>query len=212
MLEFYWRDNYNRYMPIKVDLTGHKTESIEVLSFSHMSQGNSYWNCRCLLCDKNTITSASNLKKNKSCGCRQGWWRSTKPGLWKDKAAYSRWQRENPVRKLRNSVSNSIRVMIKKNGSYKRKKSIRNYLPYTIEELKSHLESLWEPWMNWDNYGGRSNDPRKTWHIDHIKPHQSFNYKTMNDPLFLECWSLKNLRPLEKKENISKGGKPIAHK
>jgi hypothetical protein len=129
------------------------------------------------------------------------------PGLWKDPAAYAKWQRQDPLKKLRHGVSSSIRGMLKHNGSYKRRKSIRNYLPYTIEELKEHLENLWEPWMNWDNHGGKSNDKRKTWHIDHIKPHSSFDYKSMDDPLFLECWALSNLQPLEKKANISKGAK-----
>jgi hypothetical protein len=97
--------------------------------------------------------------------------------------------------------------MIQHHGGYKRKKSIRNYLPYTIEELKAHLESLWEPWMSWENYGGRPNDSRQTWHIDHIIPHSSFPYTSMDDPLFQECWALSNLRPLEKRANMSKGNR-----
>ena len=173
-----------------------------------MQKGNSYWKCKCLACNKETTIGATALKAGqKSCGCRQGWWRSTKPGLWKNSAAYAKWRREDTACRLRNSVSNSIRVMLKRNGSYKREKSIRNYLPYTIEELKLHIENLWEPWMCWGNYGGKSSDPQKTWHIDHIIPHHIFKYKSMDDSLFVECWNLKNLRPLEKKANMSKGSK-----
>lgn len=178
-----------------------------VLKLIEVKNRNSVWLCRCD-CGKKSKVCATALKSGqKSCGCRQGWWRSEKPGLWKDRAAYSQWKRQNPVNKLRNSVSNSIRRMLKNNGSYKRKKSIRNFLPYTIGELKLHLENLWKPWMNWENYGGLSNDPRRTWHIDHIKPHSSFFYMSMNDSAFLECWALSNLRPLEKKANMSKGAK-----
>src|SRR5690606_32326486 len=34
------------------------------------------------------------------------------------------------------------------------KSNINNkYLPYNIQELKSHIESQFEPWMTWDNLG-----------------------------------------------------------
>ena len=49
--------------------------------------------------------------------------------------------------------------------------------------------------MNWDNYG-------TYWEIDHIIPRNLFNnifdYKSKN---FQICWSLMNLRPLEKSLN-----------
>jgi hypothetical protein len=70
-------------------------------------------------------------------------------------------------------------------------------LGYTIEELMSHLESLFTTGMTWDNYG--------EWHVDHKKPMTSFNFKTVDDPEFKECWSLDNLRPLWEFDNLSKG-------
>jgi len=74
---------------------------------------------------------------------------------------------------------------------------------YTIEDLMQHLESLFEPWMNWDNWGrGKSK-----WNIDHIKPKSLFNYTYPEDKEFKECWALKNLQPLEAIENIKKGNK-----
>lgn len=63
--------------------------------------------------------------------------------------------------------------------------------------------------MNWENYGGRSDDSRQTWWIDHIKPQSQFLYESIEDPLFKECWDLSNLRPLEKKANMSKGDKTV---
>lgn len=70
-------------------------------------------------------------------------------------------------------------------------------MPFTIGELKSHLESLFTEGMSWDNYG--------KWHIDHIKPCSLFNHEIKSD--FIECWSLKNLQPLWASENIKKGDK-----
>ena len=79
-------------------------------------------------------------------------------------------------------------------------------LPYSPEQLKEHLESLWEPWMNWDNYG-KVSPIKKTWQIDHVVPHSLFDYDCFNHPDFLKCWSLSNLRPLEAMENIRKGNR-----
>lgn len=192
---------------IKINLVGNSFGNLTVNRFIDTKDGNSIWECSCKCGNICKVTSCCLKNGQKSCGCKQGWWRSEKPGLWKNQAEYARWRREDPVCRLKVSVSNSIRHMLKNNGSYKKKKSIRNYLPYSIEELKSHIEKLWEPWMNWGNYGGKSNDTRRTWHIDHIKPHCLFDYKTMEDASFQECWSLSNLRPLEKKENMIKGKK-----
>jgi 5-methylcytosine-specific restriction endonuclease McrA len=72
---------------------------------------------------------------------------------------------------------------------------------YTIEDLIKHLESKFEPWMTWDNYG--------KWEVDHIKPKSLFHYETAEDPKFKECWALENLQPLEKAANRKKYNKII---
>jgi hypothetical protein len=60
--------------------------------------------------------------------------------------------------------------------------------------------------MNWENYGGlASNKEVITWWIDHIIPVSSFDF--VKPEQIKECWSLKNLKPLEKIENIKKGKK-----
>ena len=45
--------------------------------------------------------------------------------------------------------------------------------------------------MNWNNYG-------EYWEIDHIIPQNLFNMTTAESKDFQICWSLMNLRPLEK--------------
>lgn len=77
---------------------------------------------------------------------------------------------------------------------------------YSVEDLMIHLESKFEPWMNWDNYGVYEEGKFK-WHIDHIKPKSLFNYTYPEDKEFKECWALKNLQPLEAIENIKKSNK-----
>ncbi len=88
------------------------------------------------------------------------------------------------------------------------------YLGYTIKELKQHLESQFEPWMNWNNHGKykcdtwNDNDSSTwTWQIDHIIPQCTLLYMSMEDKNFKKCWALNNLRPLSAKENIIKGHK-----
>jgi len=75
---------------------------------------------------------------------------------------------------------------------------------YTLEDLLKHLESKFEPWMTWENYGNPNGDHSDCWHIDHIIPISHFNYRSPEDPEFKKCWALSNLQPKEGKKNISK--------
>lgn len=68
---------------------------------------------------------------------------------------------------------------------------------YSIQELKKHLESQFDENMTWDNMGSY-------WEIDHIIPLNLFHYNTEQDEQFKICWSLVNLRPLEKIANKSR--------
>ena len=85
-------------------------------------------------------------------------------------------------------------------------------LPYvdwnSYEELEEHLESQFEDWMTWENHG-KWHPTEKRWHIDHIMPQSVLleGVISMDHPKFRECWALENLRPLEAKENMSKGNK-----
>ena len=81
-----------------------------------------------------------------------------------------------------------------KNGS-KFNKSIANYLEYTFEDFVRHIESKFESWMTWDNYGNPKDgilELNKTWDIDHIIPLSSA--KTEDDVFRLNHFS--NQRPL----------------
>jgi hypothetical protein len=76
------------------------------------------------------------------------------------------------------------------------------HLPYTVDELMRHLERQFTNKMTWKNYGSY-------WHVDHIVPSKSFNFENPDDPDFLACWSLTNVRPLEAKTNMWKNAKRI---
>lgn len=116
---------------------------------------------------------------------------------------------KDPAFRLRKMLKNSIYVALKRNKSTKNNLSILKHLPYSMEELKQHLESQFESWMNWNNWGiydpksWNDNDSSTwTWQIDHIVHHSNFRYTSMDDEAFQKCWSLANLRPLNSKQNI----------
>jgi hypothetical protein len=114
--------------------------------------------------------------------------------------------------RIRQYISNSINVKLNKEGTTKNGKGILEYLPYSINELKQHLESQFESWMSWNNHGvymvdtWDDNDQSTwTWQIDHIISHSKFHYTTMDCDEFRECWSLSNLRPYPSKQNLLDG-------
>ena len=116
--------------------------------------------------------------------------------------------------KLRVNVSKTIRKYLKNQNLSKNKVSILKHLPYSFEILKCHLESLFEPWMNWSNWGIYNsktwNDHDQstwTWQIDHIIPQSALVYSSMEDSNFKKCWSLTNLRPFSSKQNLLKSNK-----
>lgn len=62
----------------------------------------------------------------------------------------------------------------------------------SFEEFKSYLESKFEVWMTWDNYGLYNGTPNYGWDIDHIIPVSSGI--TEDEILKLNHYS--NLQPL----------------
>jgi hypothetical protein len=67
----------------------------------------------------------------------------------------------------------------------------------TPDALRRHMESLFEPWMTWENQG------RGGWHVDHIKACAKFD---LTDPAQQrECFNYTNLQPLWAFDNLRKG-------
>ena len=138
---------------------------------------------------------------------RQKLYKKTPEQIERRKQSLNAWQKrreiENPEFRIRRRISTAIRQALKKGN-----RSVIDLLPYSIQELKQHLEDQFELWMNWSNYGP-ANKHKKTWQIDHIIPQSKLPYLSFADDNFIKCWSLKNLRPLEAIANIKKGNKCI---
>lgn len=113
--------------------------------------------------------------------------------------------RKDPSLRLRQNISNFVNKQLKQQNSSK-DDSFLSHLGYTIEDLKIHLESQFESWMTWDNWG-RASTKYKTWNIDHIIPQSSLPFSSIKDENFKKCWALENLRPMEAISNIRKSNK-----
>ena len=132
-------------------------------------------------------------------------------------AYIQRRRREDPAFRLRRGISTTIGRAIARRGGYKAD-SFLKAIGYTMQELKEHLESQFEPWMNWDNQGyyvlktWDDDDPTTwRWQLDHIIPQSLLPYTSMSEDNFKKCWYLDNLRPLSAKQNCLDGNRRVRH-
>jgi len=107
----------------------------------------------------------------------------------------------HPQYRVKKSIAQGIRGKLKRRLSSKNnKRTFKDILPYTIDDLMIHLESKFKPEMNWKNYG-------RKWHIDHVVPDSWFKYKSIKDEGFKKSWALENLQPMLAEENWKKNNK-----
>lgn len=106
----------------------------------------------------------------------------------------------DPIKYLKRNTSSLIRASFNREiikGCHKAKKAV-DILGCTVEEFKKHIESQFENWMNWENYGNcQTLDYKCSWHLDHIIPVGLA--KTEEELYLLNHWS--NFQPLCSKKN-----------
>lgn len=96
------------------------------------------------------------------------------------------------------NIRGRLGKLVKAQGASKANKTLA-LLGCSLEDLKTHLTSLFQPGMDWANYG------LKGWHIDHKRPCASFD---LTDPEQQRaCFHYTNLQPLWAKDNVRKGAK-----
>jgi len=107
--------------------------------------------------------------------------------------AYLKQRRlQDPLYKIKHQLGCRVRETFKKNKTYKNNKTI-DILGCDLNTLKQHIESQFEPWMNWSNMGSRIvNTPNTTWDIDHIIPLSS----ATNEEELKQLHHYTNLQPL----------------
>lgn len=113
---------------------------------------------------------------------------------------YLKYRREN----ARHRTKTDVNFRLSSNLRHRLWKGLKNGshigdLGCSINELKLHLESKFQPGMSWQNYG------RTGWHVDHILPLSKFDLSNRDD--FLKACHYSNLQPLWAKDNLLKGNK-----
>ena len=81
-------------------------------------------------------------------------------------------KKNDKLYKLTLNIRSLIRISLKNKGIKKNSKT-SEILGCTFDEFKLHLESKFELWMNWDNYGLYNGKLNYGWDIDHIIPSSS---------------------------------------
>ena len=92
---------------------------------------------------------------------------------------------------LSRQLTNCLRIKQKKS-------KLEKNLDCSLEILYKWIEFQFDENMSWENYG-------KYWWIDHILPKSHFNHT--NEEELMLCWNFRNLCPVTKEENMSKGNK-----
>jgi hypothetical protein len=106
--------------------------------------------------------------------------------LWKAKT-----KENNPLYNFIHKIRNNIHKFIITKNSNRTNSKTYQILGCTPNEFKLHLESQFEPWMNWDNRGLYNGQLNHGWDVDHIISMASA--KTEEDVIKLNHYT--NLRP-----------------
>lgn len=139
------------------------------------------------------------------CECNEEWKRDNREAVLELSRRYMSDPKVKAARRIYERERNASRPDLILTGRMRariyasvrgRTKSWRLMTPYTVQELRDHLERQFTDGMSWENIG--------KWEIDHIVPVKAFNIKKECDEEFNACWALSNLRPMWKPDNRKK--------
>lgn len=123
------------------------------------------------------------------------------------KAKNERWLIRShtiPIVAIRHRLKCLIRVSLRRLVLKNKKndtKLWKTLLDYSVQELKSCIESQFVGDMSWDEY------LKGNIHVDHKVPITAFTINSYDDEDFKICWSLENLQPMWAKDNQIKGNR-----
>lgn len=108
---------------------------------------------------------------------------------------YNKKKSEDLIFQLKYAIRSNLHTYLRRNLKSSKQNNTLQYVGCTITFLKKWFEYNFDEHMTWKNRG-------TYWHINHIKPCSSFDLTKQED--IYKCYHWKNLRPLEKMENITK--------
>jgi len=186
------------YRKCKNNSDGYKSvckECVKIDDFNYRKKNNEIIKIKAKTYRDNNKESLNKIKKD---------WRKDNP----EKA--KQWFKNNPERvkelarqsaknfrknnRITVNIRNLIRLNLTKKGFHKKSKT-NEILGCSFEYFNKYLESKFETWMSWDNYGNPKDgiyELNKTWDIDHIIPLSTAS--TEEDIIKLNHYS--NLQPL----------------
>lgn len=86
----------------------------------------------------------------------------------------------------------------------KKSKLLEYYLGCSLSDFRNYIESQFESWMNWNNYG-RGKDK---WNFDHIRQVNRFDLAIEADRL--TCFNFKNYRPYNAEKNNKEQSRDVS--
>ncbi len=101
--------------------------------------------------------------------------------------------------KIRRALGGLMKNVCISGGLVKSYQKTVDMLGYSWEHFKEHMESQFEDKYSWNTYG------KNGWSIDHILPVDWFIKNNVFDVKIVNC--LKNLKPLNSKENMKKSNR-----
>jgi hypothetical protein len=114
----------------------------------------------------------------------------------KNKKSIPRQPLHKKLKNISRNINRNIRRSFKKKGMVK-SKTVCEILGCSYQDFKLYIESKFESWMNWDNYGLYNGQLNHGWDLDHIVPKSIA--KTEEDILKLNHYT--NFNPLCSKTN-----------
>ena len=177
-------------------------------SFYRRKKRKNQWQSYCKKCHLKKGNEARKRNPNTRKRTKENWqaWSSKEENKLKRREYQRRYYKQRsqrePFYRLKMRMGSWILSEIKKQKGTKQG-SVWNYLPYTPEQLKKHIEEQFEDWMTWENHGNGEGK----WNLDHIIPQSHLPYDSLEHPNFQKCWALENLQPLSWRENLKKSNK-----
>lgn len=120
-------------------------------------------------------------------------------------------KRKNICKECRNSKVKNSHYNFDKNLSNSIYKSLKSgketalwvkIVGFTLQDLRDHLESLFDSDMSWNNYG-------TFWVLDKIIPSSYYNYSNNYTQEIKKCWNIKNFRPVRKSDKKKKSREQV---
>lgn len=181
------------------DLSGKSFNLLAVLYPVARYNYNICYLCQCA-CGRPTVVPGVLLTSNKirSCGCLRG---SHGVAKTRQAALLAQPKPTTPAASF-SAVSKRLQSQLQSALRSKQGRADVNAMRgYTPQELRDHVERLFQPGMSWDNYGVGG------WEISRIVPACMLPIHT--DEGFRAANALSNLRPVWQKDNLDRG---VRHK